>query len=357
MVKMLLFAAVLTCPCISIICQLSTVICQLPNMPLIEFTDRGLYCGAGDFYIDPWRPVDRAVLTHGHSDHARWGSKWYLCQTDTKPILETRLGPGIYQTSGYGQNTYINGVKVSMHPAGHIIGSAQVRVEHGGEVWVISGDYKIENDGISGQWEPVKCHSFVSECTFGLPVYQWKPQAQIFSDIQQWVLKNKAAGKSSLLFAYSLGKAQRLLPCLTEVTDRILVHGAVYNVHMALVNAGIDLPEVHRVTPDTPKEWLKGAVVIAPSSAEGTTWMRRFAPLEVGVCSGWMNIRGAMRRRNADAGFSLSDHADWDGLLQAVKATEAENIYVTHGFTARLGLRPLKMAITHTLSRSSATEK
>src|SRR5919112_514589 len=185
-------------------------------MPLIDFTDRGLYCSAGDFYIDPWLPVDRAVLTHGHSDHARWGSKSYLCHTDTKPILETRLGPGVYQTADYGQNTYINGVKVSMHPAGHIIGSAQVRVEHGGEVWVISGDYKLEKDGISGQWEPVNCHSFVSECTFGLPVYQWKPQAQIFSDIQSWVLKNKAAGKSSLLFAYSLGKAQRLLPCLTE---------------------------------------------------------------------------------------------------------------------------------------------
>ncbi|OLY93643.1 putative mRNA 3-end processing factor [Cnuella takakiae] len=306
-------------------------------MSLIEFTDRGLYCRRGDFYIDPWRPVDKAILTHGHSDHARWGSKAYLCQTDTKPILEVRLGPGIYQTAGYGEHTFINGVQVSFHPAGHIIGSAQVRVEYGGEVWVVSGDYKVENDGLSGQFESVKCHSFVSECTFGLPVYQWKPQAQIFADIQHWVLKNKAAGKSSILFAYSLGKAQRLLPCLTEVTDRILVHGAVYNVHMALANAGIALPEVHRVTPDTPKEWLKGAVVIAPSSAEGTPWMKRFSPYVVGVCSGWMNIRGAMRRRNADAGFPLSDHADWPGLLSAIKSTEAECVYVTHGFTAAFG--------------------
>lgn len=306
-------------------------------MALIEFTDRGLYCRAGDFYVDPWRPVDRAVLTHGHSDHARWGSRHYFCHTHTKPILEARLGMGHYQTAAYRETVFINGVKVSLHPAGHIIGSAQVRIEQGGEVWVISGDYKLENDGLSGPFEPVKCHSFVSECTFGLPVYKWKPQEQIFSDIRQWVSKNKAAGRSSLLFAYSLGKAQRLLPCLTEVTDRILVHGAVYNVHMALVNAGMQLPEVHRVTQDTPKEWLKAAVVIAPSSAEGSPWMRKFAPLSVGVCSGWMNIRGAVRRRNADAGFALSDHADWDGLLTAVKATGAECVYVTHGFTAAFG--------------------
>lgn len=306
-------------------------------MPLIEFTDHGFYCRAGDFFIDPWRPVSKALITHGHSDHARWGSKSYLCHTDTKPILETRLGPGHYETVGYNEPVSINGVNISLHPAAHIIGSSQIRLEHKGEVWVVSGDYKLENDGLSGEFEPVKCHNFISECTFGLPIYQWKPQAQIFSDIQQWVLKNKAAGKSSLLFAYSLGKAQRLLPCLAEVTDRILVHGAVYNVHMALVNAGIKLPEVHRVTPDTPKEWLKGAVVIAPSSAEGTPWMRRFAPLATGVCSGWMAVRGAMRRRNADAGFPLSDHADWDGLLKAIKATEAECVYVTHGFTAAFG--------------------
>lgn len=306
-------------------------------MPLIEFTEKGLFCRAGGFYIDPWRQVDRAVITHGHSDHARWGSKAYLCHTDTKPILQARLGPGYYETLSWNETAFINGVKISLHPAGHIIGSSQIRVEHEGEVWVVSGDYKLENDGLSGQFEPVKCHSFISECTFGLPIYKWKPQHQIFSDIQQWVLRNKAAGKSSLLFAYSLGKAQRLLPCLAEVTDRILVHGAVYNVHMALVNAGIRLPEVHRVGADTPKEWLKGAVVIAPSSAEGSPWMKKFAPVAVGVCSGWMNVRGAMRRRNADAGFALSDHADWDGLLQAVKATEAECIYVTHGFTAAFG--------------------
>lgn len=306
-------------------------------MPLIEFTDCGLYCRAGNFYIDPWKPVERAVITHAHSDHARWGSKNYLCHIDTKPILQTRLGPGNYQTTGWNETIYINGVRVSLHPAGHIIGSSQIRVEYGGEVWVISGDYKLENDGLSGEFEPVKCQHFISECTFGLPIYRWKKQEDIFNNVQRWVTQNKAAGKSSILFAYSLGKAQRLLQALTPVTERILVHGAVYNVHMGLVNAGLKLPEVHRVTPETPKEWLKNSVVIAPSSAEGTPWLKKFGPLSIGICSGWMQVRGNIRRRNADAGFALSDHADWEGLIKAIKATEAEKVYVTHGFTAAFG--------------------
>jgi putative mRNA 3-end processing factor len=199
-------------------------------------------------------------------------------------------------------------------------------------VWVFSGDYKVENDGISGEYEPVKCHNFITESTFGLPIYKWKPQAEIYNDIKTWVKKNGAVGKSSVIIAYSLGKAQRLLQPLSECTDVILVHGAVYNMHMALVNAGWNLPAVERVTPETPKEKLKGAVVIAPSSAEGTSWIRKFGPYETGVCSGWMQVRGNSRRRNADAGFALSDHADWDGLLKACKATEAECVYATHGF-------------------------
>jgi len=306
-------------------------------MPLIEFSDCGLYCRAGGFYIDPWKPVERAVITHAHSDHARWGSKYYLCHHLTKPILQVRLGDNHYQSVDWDEPVYMNGVRVTLHPAGHIIGSAQIRVEYNGEVWVVSGDYKVEDDGMSGAFEPVKCHSFISECTFGLPIYKWKKQEYIFDDIQSWVTKNKERGKSSILFAYSLGKAQRLLPCLSAITDRILVHGAVYNVHMGLVNAGWPLPEVYRVTPDTPKDWLKNSIVIAPSSAEGTPWLKKFGPLSIGVCSGWMQVRGNMRRRNADAGFALSDHADWEGLLQAIKATEAETVYVTHGFTAAFG--------------------
>jgi putative mRNA 3-end processing factor len=301
-------------------------------MPLIEFTDKGLYCAEGNFYIDPWKPVERAVITHAHSDHARWGSKSYLCHRYTTPLLQQRLGPNFYQETEWNEPLYFNGVRLTLFPAGHIIGSSQVRVEYKGEIWVISGDYKLENDGLSGQFEPVKCHNFITESTFGLPIYNWKPQEVIYAGIKDWVRKNQESGKSSVLIAYSLGKAQRLLQPLSEVSDRIFVHGAVYNMHKALEEAGWDLPAVERVSPDTPREALKGAVVIAPSSAEGSPWLKRFGPYETGICSGWMQVRGNLRRKNADAGFVLSDHADWNGLIKACRETQAECIYTTHGF-------------------------
>ena len=316
-------------------------------MPLIEFTDKGLYCPEGRFYIDPWKPVAKAVITHAHSDHARAGSDAYLCHRLTVPLLEARLGPyaGLdpyagrnspYQGVEWGEPVFLNGVRVSLHPAGHIIGSSQVRVEYRGEVWVVSGDYKTEDDGLSGAFEPVKCHVFVTESTFALPIYRWKPQAEIFQHIRNWVGDNSAGDKTSVLIAYSLGKAQRLLGCLEPLGLRIYVHGAVWNIHQALVNAGVALPAVERVTPEMPKELFRGQVVIAPSSAEDSPWMRRFNPYGVGVCSGWMQVRGNVRRRNADAGFALSDHADWEGLLGAITATGAEKVFVTHGFQASL---------------------
>jgi putative mRNA 3-end processing factor len=310
-------------------------------MPLIEFTDKGLYCSQGRFYIDPWKPVARAVITHAHSDHARAGSEAYLCHRLTVPLLEARLGPyagmeGRYEGVEWGEPVFLNGVRVSLHPAGHIIGSSQVRVEYQGEVWVVSGDYKTEDDGLSGAFEPIKCHVFVTESTFGLPIYHWKPQREIFGTIQNWVSDNRAQDKTSVLIAYSLGKAQRLLTALEPLGARIYVHGAVWNIHQALVNAGVRLPSVERVTPEMPRELYRGQVVIAPSSAEDSPWMRRFQPYAVGICSGWMQVRGNVRRRNADAGFALSDHADWKGLLEAIGATGAEKVFVTHGFQATL---------------------
>lgn len=305
-------------------------------MPLIEFTDKGLYCRQGNFYIDPWRAVEKAVITHAHSDHARWGSQYYLCHHLTKPILQLRLGSTNYQSVEWGESVFMNGVRISLHPAGHIIGSSQVRVEYNGEVWVVSGDYKIENDGISGAFEPVRCNTFITESTFGLPIYNWKSQAAIFSDIQNWIRSNQAAGKTSVLIAYSLGKAQRVLQAVKEVSNNIFVHGAIWNTQETLLQAGVLppglLPEVQRVTADTPKDAYKGSVVIAPPSAEDSPWMRRFAPYSIGICSGWMQVRGNQRRQNADAGFALSDHADWKGLLHAVEATGAQKVLVTHGF-------------------------
>lgn len=301
-------------------------------MPLIEFSEKGLYCRQGDFYIDPWKPVDRAVITHAHSDHARSGSKHYLCHHLSKPLLQLRLGDNDYQSVDWGEAVIINSVKVSLHPAGHIIGSAQIRVEYQGEVWVASGDYKTEDDGISGAFEPVRCNTFITESTFGLPIYKWKKQADIFDDIKNWVVSNHADKKTSVLIAYSLGKGQRVLKPLVETGLPIYAHGAVANVHQTLIQSGWDLPTITRVTPETPKEDLIGNIVIAPPSADGTPWMKKFYPYSVGTCSGWMQVRGNARRRNTDAGFALSDHADWEGLLQAVKATGAEKVYATHGF-------------------------
>jgi putative mRNA 3-end processing factor len=301
-------------------------------MPLIDFSDKGLYCSQGGFYIDPWKPVEKAIITHAHSDHARPGAQSYLCHHDSKPLLQLRLGDNHYQTLAWNEPIYMNNVKVSLHPAGHIIGSSQIRIEYNGEVWVVSGDYKTENDGISGAFEPVACNTFITESTFGLPIYNWQSQSDIYASIQQWIRGNEVAGKTSLLIAYSLGKAQRVLKAIEAVTGNIFVHGATWNMHQVLKAAGWDLPEVKRVTPDIPKEEYKGSVVIAPPSADGTPWMKRFTPYSVGICSGWMQVRGHQRRRNADAGFALSDHADWNGLLQAVKATGAQKVFVTHGF-------------------------
>jgi putative mRNA 3-end processing factor len=305
-------------------------------MNLIEFTDSGLFCALGNFYIDPWKPVERAVITHAHSDHARPGNGSYLCHRLTRPILDLRLGPITCQELEWGEIINMNGVKVSLYPAGHIIGSSQVKLEYNGMVWVVSGDYKTEDDGISGTFEPIKCHCFITESTFALPIYNWKPQTEIFYDIQNWILKTHDAGKIPVLIAYSLGKAQRLMQCLPAVTNDVFVHGAIWNTHQAFLQAGIKLPPVKYVSPETGRDEFRGGVVIAPPGAERSPWMKRFGSHETGICSGWMQVRGNVRRSNADAGFPMSDHADWNGLLQAVKSTGAEKVYVTHGFQSAL---------------------
>ncbi len=303
-------------------------------MGLISFTNKGIYCNQGDFYIDPWQPVNLAVTTHGHADHVKWGNNAYLCHELTKPILQQRLGADLsIETLRYNKEISINGVKVSLFPAGHVIGSSQVRLEYKGEICVISGDYKVEFDGISTEFEPVKCHTFVSESTFGLPIYKWKPQEKIFGDIQNWVADNQDNGKTSVLVAYSLGKAQRLIKNLAPFGD-IYVHNSIANLNEGFIRAGVDLPETIRITPEIRKETLQqGLVIVPPALAEGG-WIKTLQHAATGICSGWMQVRAGRRWRSADAGFALSDHADWPGLLSAIKGTAAEKVYVTHGFTA-----------------------
>ena len=303
-------------------------------MQLIEFTDKGLYVPMADVYIDPWKRVDKAFITHGHSDHARYGSKAYIATHSALPVIKHRLGSHINAKGvDYGEEINVNGVKFSFHPAGHIIGSAQIRVEFKGEIWVASGDYKVEPDGVSEDFESIKCHAFITESTFGLPVFKWKPQEVIMDEINEWWRGNKEAGKVSILAAYSLGKAQRIINNVDHSIGKIFTHGAVENVNEVIRRQGKHLKETTRVAQGQKPSLYDGSLVIAPPSAVDSAWSDRFKDFSSGVASGWMAMRGTRKRRAVDKGFVLSDHADWDGLLSAIKATEAEKIYVTHGYT------------------------
>ena len=303
-------------------------------MTLLKLTARGLHCEAGDFYIDPWEPVDRALITHAHGDHARWGSRSYLAASEGERVLRTRLGAdAAIETIQYGQTRDIGGVRVSFHPAGHILGSAQIRVEHRGEVWVVSGDYKTDPDPTCTPFEPVRCHTFITESTFGLSIYRWCPQREVFDDIIDWWSANAAAGRASVLFGWALGKAQRVLAGLLDAAvGPIYTHGAVERLVRDYREAGIALPPTAHAASLPPKHDFAGSLIVAPPSAAGSTWMRRFGDVSTGFASGWMQVRGTRRRRAVDRGFVLSDHVDWPSLLAAIDATGAQRVWVTHGF-------------------------
>ncbi|MFN3138016.1 MAG: ligase-associated DNA damage response exonuclease [Allomuricauda sp.] len=300
--------------------------------PLLQFTPKGIYCEQADVYLDPWKPVNKAIISHGHADHSRWGHQKYITHHKNVPIVQHRLGDVNIYGKDWGETFSLNNVKFSLHPAGHIVGSSQIRVEHKGEVWIFTGDYKIEDDGLTTPFELVKCHTFITECTFGLPAFQWRPQREVFNDINQWWAQNKSEGKTSVLFGYSLGKAQRLLKHLDTSIGKIYTHGAVENMTEVL-RPLVDLPPTHLITKDTKKDELLGNIVVAPPSAHGSTWIRKMVPYVTATASGWMAFRGARRRRAIDKGFVLSDHCDWNGLLQTVEATGAEKIICTHGYT------------------------
>jgi putative mRNA 3-end processing factor len=298
---------------------------------LVVQRPEGLYCPPGDFYIDPWRPVPRAVITHAHSDHARMGHGHYLAAKPAENVLRTRLGEINLQTLAYGERIVHNGVALSLHPAGHVLGSAQVRLEHGGAVWVASGDYKVAPDKTCAPFEPVKCDVFITESTFGLPIYRWCPDDEIFADINGWWGRNVVAGRASVLTCYSFGKAQRILSGVDSSIGPIIVHGAVEPLNRAYRAAGVELPPTQMVTDLKDKADIKRALVICPPSAAASPWMRRFGDAQTAFASGWMQLRGARRRGGYDRGFVLSDHADWPGLMSAIGATGARRIIVTHG--------------------------
>ncbi len=304
-------------------------------MDILVPTAEGLYCPAGDFHIDPWRPVARAVVTHGHADHARYGAGAYLTHEQTVPILRKRLGEHSYQGLAWGETLTLGDTRLSLHPAGHILGSSQVRIERGGEVWVVTGDYKLEADHTCQPFEPVACDVLLTESTFALPVYRWADPLSVYTGINEWWAAHAVDGRNCVLFAYALGKAQRVLHHVDASIGPIICHGAVASLNEVYRAAGVALPPTRMVS-ELGGEKPCGALVIAPPSAAGSAWMRRFGDYSDAFASGWMQIRGNRRRRGVDRGFVLSDHADWPGLLRAIAATGAREVIPMHGFTATL---------------------
>lgn len=302
---------------------------------MVVVRKEGLYCVPGGFYIDPWRPVERAVITHAHGDHARGGHQHYLAAAPGVNVMRARLGPINVDGLAYGERVTHNGVTISLHPAGHVLGSAQVRMEHRGEVWVASGDYKVEADATCTPFEAVPCDTFITESTFGLPVYRWQPEREVFADINDWWRANAELGRASVMQCYSFGKAQRILSGLDPSIGPIICHGAVQALNQVYRDGGVQLPPTVMVG-EVAKDAIGRALVIAPPSAAGSPWIKRFGDFSDAFASGWMQLRGARRRRGVDRGFVLSDHADWPGLLQAIGATGAQRVIVTHGSIAVL---------------------
>jgi putative mRNA 3-end processing factor len=317
------------------------------NTPLLRKTPAGLYCEVGDFYIDPDYPVPKAIISHGHSDHARSGMGQYITHHLTIPVLYERVRPENEVTSlEYGESIFINGVEVTLFPAGHVPGSAQVRVSYRGEIWVFSGDYKVNHDYLSTPFEPVPCHTFISECTFGLPIFSWQSEVELGRALNQFFAESVAMRRNTIVFAYALGKAQRILSLIDQSIGPVFTHGAVHNLNEVLRDPlrkyNVNLPPASRmITSDSgrprTKERYEGVLCIAPPSALGSPWCRRFEPYRTCYASGWMTIRGIKKRYGVDTGLILSDHADFRGLIDAIRASGCERVLLTHGYTESFG--------------------
>ncbi len=314
-------------------------------------TPAGLYCRRGDFYIDPVRAVDKAVITHGHSDHARPGHGAVLATRETLDLMRLRYGDdfaGTAQAVRYGETLHLDGTTVTLHPAGHVLGSAQVAVAADGLTIVASGDYKDVADPTCAPFELVRCDVFITEATFGLPVFR---HGDAGAEIDK-LLRSVAlfAERAHLVGAYSLGKAQRVIALIRAAgyDKPIYLHGALDAITRYYANA-IDLGELRNVR-GTPKTDLAGAIALCPPSALKDVWTRRFPDPLTSFASGWMRVRARARQHGVELPLVISDHADWNGLTATVAATGASEIWVTHGAeealvhwcgTQNLAARPL----------------
>ncbi|MEL7473632.1 MAG: ligase-associated DNA damage response exonuclease [Planctomycetota bacterium] len=326
------------------------------DRPLLQPTDRGLWCEAGGFHVDPWRPVEVAVVTHAHADHAASGCGRYITAAPGAGLLSARVRgadgevPEI-EPREYDEPFDVGGVRLSLHPAGHTLGSAQVRIEapnaspdRNGGVWVVTGDYRPSPEAHApnttcAPFEAVTCDTLLTESTFGLPIYRWRDPAVIAEEMNEWWRANAAGERTSVIFAYALGKAQRVLSMLDASIGPIGLHGAVDTLVGVYREAGVTLPATQHANRDNATEFKGRGVIIAPPSTDGTPWLRRFKGKHgsrTAFASGWMAVRGRRRWRSADKGFVVSDHADWEGLLATVRATGASRVGVTHGYAEQV---------------------
>jgi putative mRNA 3-end processing factor len=305
---------------------------------MLTETPAGLYCPAGGFHIDPWGPVERALITHAHGDHARLGSQAYLCADPSRRLLQRRFGPDArIESVPYGELLTIGDVRASFHPAGHIRGSAQIRLEGASGVWVVAGDYKRAADPTCIPFEPVPCDTFVTESTFGLPIYRWDPTAVVIDEILAWWDENSRNSRTSVLFCYTIGKVQRVLAELARVTDcPAFVHGMMLPMIDTYREDGVEMLTVSSATEQPKGRKFGGELVLAPLAARGTPWMRRLGDHSDAFASGLMRVRGVRRQRAFDRGFVLSDHADWPALLQTISETGASRVLATHGHSEPL---------------------
>jgi putative mRNA 3-end processing factor len=307
------------------------------RLPLVTATQRGLYCPPGDFYIDPAKPVQTAVVTHAHGDHLRAGSARILLAAPGLGVARKRLDDARNVVAmEYGAPFKLGPVTLSLHPAGHILGSAQVRLEHDGQVWVVSGDYKRQPDPTCAPFEPLRCDVFVSETTFGQPHFVWPDTAAVVGNIVRWWQINRERGRNSVLFCYALGKAQRVLAELLRHThEPVHVHGEIGGLVEVYRAAGIDMVPTIPVTATSAAQ-LRGALIMATPTMSRSAWLRRLGTGTRAFCSGWMLLEGESQRRGYDMGFVVSDHADWPALVRTCQDSGAARILLMHGRTDRL---------------------
>lgn len=305
---------------------------------LLRTTPAGLYCPEGDFYVDPVRPVDRAVVTHGHSDHARAGHGSVLATRETLAIMGTRYGADFTshpQPIAYRDSVTVNGVTIRLVPAGHVLGSAQAVIEKGGARVVVSGDYKRRRDPTCALFEPVECDVFISEATFGLPVFRHPPDTEEIGKLLESL--KVFPERCHLVGAYALGKAQRVIALIREAGyhEPIYLHGAMQRLCDLYVAHGIDLgdlrPAAEYTKSPATREIFKGAIVMAPPSALNDVWSRRLGDVVTCFASGWMRVRARARQKIVELPMIISDHADWDELCATVSELRPGQLWVTHG--------------------------